>query len=140
MTGQSDEEPQGLDSGSMEFMFRTPDKGRVNLNLFSKNGDDLLHVSLRFDWNNWKKILVLNSRNVGQHWGKEAYPKGFTFEANKTVHVGIEITTKGYHVSANHKKIGEYTGILLPVDMASYYFEDTGASIKAKLISFKVYQ
>ena len=122
----------------MEFMFLTPDKGRVNIDLLNKDDDDLLQLSIRFDWYTWKKILVLNHKKAGQPWSKEKYPKGFPFEANKTVHVVIEITTEGYHISANHKKIAEYPANLLPVDKATYKFEDNGASIKAKLISFKV--
>ena len=138
VTSPSNEKHEELDSGSMEFTFRTPDKGKVDFNLFSKNDDIILQVSIRFDWYQWKNVFVLNHKKVGQPWGHQRYPEGFPFESNKTVYFVIEITTKGFNISANHRKMAEYPSSLLSVDTVTYDFDDTGASIKAKLISFKV--
>ena len=138
MTAEKSEEYQALEGGIIKLSFTNPNKGRINLNFLSKNNDNLMHMSIRFDWYTWKKVLVLNSRKAGKPWGKEEHLKGFPFTPNEIVHVNIEITKNGYHISANNKKIGEYPGILLPVDKVNFNFEDTGASIKAKFISFEV--
>ena len=120
--------------------YLSPDKGRVTINLFSAEDDHVLHVDARFDWYGWYKILVLNSA-VGSAWpyDQEEHPSGFPFPSEPNTLIVLHITVKeGFFEIAAKGFLYEYQyrGDLLPatVEKIQYYFEDTGAEKKAKLV------
>ena len=120
--------------------YLSPDKGRVTVNLLSAEDDHVLHVDARFDWYGWYKILVLNSA-VGSAWpyDQEEHPSGFPFPSEPNTLIVLHITVKeGFFEIAAKGFLYEYQyrGDLLPatVEKIQYYFEDTGAEKKAKLV------
>ena len=119
--------------------YLSPDKGRVTVQLLSAE-NHVLHVDARFDWYGWYKILVLNSA-VGSAWpyDQEEHPSGFPFPSEPNTLIVLHITVKeGFFEIAAKGFLYEYQyrGDLLPatVEKIQYYFEDTGAEKKAKLV------
>ena len=135
----------GMTSGGVIVIYSSPNKGRVTVNLLNANGDILIHIDARFDWYTWKNILVLNSKKVDGNWGVRVQPDGFPFPCNgytTTIVLQVEIGETAFVISANGKEIATYPyreDLAPPVDAATYYFGDTGASEKAELKSLSVY-
>ena len=133
-----------LSSGAVEAVYTSPNKGRVTLNLLNSNDDVLIHVDARFDWYGWMDVLVLNSKTAHGGWQEEAHPKGFPFPCCgyvTTITLRVEIGEEAFIISANGLEIAQYPyrGVLCPpVNEIQYVFEDTGASVKAKLESLFV--
>ena len=85
-----------LTSGAVEAVYQSPNKGRVSLYLLNGNGDVLIVMDARFDWEDETNYLVLNSKHAGQPWivPDEVHPKGFPFPCCgyvSTITVRVEI-------------------------------------------------
>ena len=133
-----------LSSGVVEAVYRSPNKGRVTLNLLNSNDDVLLHVDARFDWYGWMDVLVLNSRTAHGGWQEEVHPKGFPFPCCgyvTTIALRVEIGDVAFFISVNGRELAKYPyrdELCPPVTQMEYIFEDTGASVKARLESLSV--
>jgi len=136
-----------LSSGGLEAVYRSPNKGKVTLNLYNEHEDILLHIDARFDWEGEKNRLVLNSRRAGQPWvvPDEVHPEGFPFPCCgyvSTITVRVEMGDEDFTLSANGIEIVKYPyreGLHPPVTEIEYRFEDTGATKKAQLESLSAY-
>ena len=133
-----------LSSGAVEAVYKSPNKGRVSLNLLNNNNDTLIHVDARVDWYGWSDILVLNSKTANGGWQEEAHPEGFPFPCCgyvTTITLRVEISDEAFVISANGIEIAKYPyhdDLHPPVNQILYVFEDTGASVKANLESLSV--
>ena len=133
-----------MKSGAVEAVYRSPNKGRVHLNLLNSKKDILIHVDARFNWFGWRNILVLNSKPANGGWQTEVHPKGFPFpccEYVTTITLRVEITAGAFIISANGLPVAKYAyrgALRPPVNEVQYVFQDTGASLKAKLESLTV--
>ena len=136
-----------MTSGTVEAVYRSPNKGRVTLNILNSKMDILIQVDARFDWYGWKNNLVLNSKKANGKWQKAVHPEGFPFPCcgyvtRITLHV--EITAGAFIISANGVTVAKYPyrgSLHPPVNQIQYIFQDTGASTntKAKLKSLTVH-
>ena len=135
---------KSMTSGAVEAVYRSPNKGRVTLNLINSKKDILIHVDARFNWYGWRNILVLNSKAASGGWQREAHPKGFPFPCCgyvSTITLRVEINAGCFVISANGITVTKYPyrgALRPPVNQIQYVFEDTGASLKAKLESLTV--
>ena len=60
---------------AVEGTFRSPQAGRVTLNLMDESEDNIiLHVDARYNWYTSKEVLVLNTHAVNGGWGQEEKP------------------------------------------------------------------
>ena len=133
------EQDPGLSSGTATAAFRTPDKGRVFIYFKNSNGDILFFMNIHFERFFWNRKVELNHKKANQSsWPQESTTlKGFPYSSNKTVRVSIEITARGYVISANRKKLAEYTGLRSPVKWVTIG-HDKEATRKARLVSLGV--
>ena len=134
-----------MTSGAVEAVYRSPNKGRVSLNLLNSKKDVLIHVDARFNYLGERNVLVLNSKAANGGWGREARPKGFPFRRGfpfvSTITLRVEITTGAFVISANGIPVTKYPyrgALRPPVHQIQYYSQDNGAYMKAKLKSLTV--
>ena len=134
------EQEPGLSSGTATAAFRTPDKGRVFIYFKNSGGDILFFLTIHFERFFWNRKLELNHKKADQSsWPQEpTMAKGFPYASNKTVRVSIEITPRGYVISANRKKIADYTGLPPPVHLVTIG-RDREASRKTRFVSLGVH-
>lgn len=129
----------------MEAVYQTPDKGRVSLFVRNYRNDIVIVIDARVHWYGWENKLVLNSKPVHGSWQKEIHPLGFPFPCCgyvTTVTLRVEITDSEFIISANGNEIAKYPfreNLMPPITEVEYVFDDTGASLKAKLKSLSVY-
>lgn len=133
----------GMPFGRVDVLFVSPDKGRVTVNLMNANDDILIHIDARFDWYNWKNILVLNSKKADGGWGEEVHAETFPLPCCGSLNsMHVEVRESSFVISANGVGVASYPyqeNLGPPVDVVVYNFEDTGASMKAQYIGTGVY-
>lgn len=133
-----------LTSGAVEAVYRSPNRGRVILNLLNSRKDILIHIDARFHWLSDFDTLVLNSKTAKGQWQKEVRPKGFPFpccDYITAITLRVEISETAFVISANGIEIVKYpyrNGLVPPVSEIEYIFVDDRASKKAKLESLSV--
>ena len=122
---------------TVEVVYRSPNKGRVSVNLAAAKTDIILHIDARYKWHSWKNSLHLTSFHG--HWQKEQRPKGFPFpcEGVTTITLRITVAKKYFIISANGIEITKYRfrGSLTPnkVVKVQCALDDSTASKKAKV-------
>ncbi|KAM9377487.1 beta-galactoside-binding lectin-like [Pholidichthys leucotaenia] len=71
-----------------------------DIDLGSGQGEIALHVDLRFDYNEEKNVLILNSYEGGK-WGSEFRIKYFPFEGEKQFKIAIAFTPGEFLITCN---------------------------------------
>ena len=103
---------------AVEGTFRSPQAGRVTLNLMDESEDNIiLHVDARYNWYTSKEVLVLNTHTVNGGWGQEEKPltTNFDFTPNVRVTVRVEAEAGRFSIFCNGRYV-DYYNHRLPVN------------------------
>ena len=116
---------------AIEIVYISPDKGRVTVNLDDSDNVVPLTIDTRYEWNDWKESLNLNSKGRSG-WLTEERPAGFPFpygEVATTIVLRIECTDDTFDIFVNGIEIHKYKyrGELLPSIVKRIYFRVEGS-------------
>ena len=136
---------ESLTAGQIvEVQYKTPDSGRVSVNLRAANGDYILHADSRIKWYTWTNRYLFNSNTNGM-WQEEQTVLGFPFTCPPvptTITVRIAVMPKEFVVSVNDIILATYTfrGALTPdkVVKVECGLDDGTATIMGKVVKISV--
>ena len=124
----------------VEVVYKSPDYGRVYVNLEDTINNVILHVDARYVWFNNVNTLVLNTYDYQNWWQTEVKVDNFPFPSNEvqtTIHLQIEVRESDFLITANEIPLTTFAfrGILTPdtVSEIAVYLDDYGSSTPAEV-------
>ena len=129
---------------AVEGTFRSPQAGRVTLNLVDDSEDNIiLHVDARYNWYTSKEVLVLNTHTVNGGWGQEERPltTNFDFTPDVRVTVRVEAEDSSFLIFCNGRYVDYYNHRLpvTEVKKVQLIYEDDNENPTGELESLAVF-
>ena len=109
------------------------------MNLVNANEDILIHIDARFDWYNWKNVVILNSKKADGEWGEQVETDQFPFPCCGLIipiAIRVEMAKSAFVITANGMDVAAYRyreDLGPPVYKVVYRFEGNSATVKAQL-------
>ena len=124
----------------VEVVYKSPDYGRVYVNLEDTINNVILHVDARYVWYSDVNTLVLNTYDYQNRWLKQVEVNNFPFPSNgvqTTIHLQIVVRESEFLIVANGISLTTFAfrGILTPdtVSEVAVYLDDYGSSTPAEV-------
>ena len=98
---------ESLDVGqTIGVVFRNPNDGLVGLTLVTEDGDFVLRVAFRINFNGYQNTVIINYRKNGV-WGRQSAVENFP-ENGTIIRIALFVTVEegGFYISANDIHFG----------------------------------
>ena len=117
---------ESLDVGqTIGVVFRNPNDGRVGLSLVTEDGDFVLRVAFRINFNGYRNTVIITLRENGV-WKRQSAVENFP-ENSTTMRIALFVTVEeeGFDISANDIYFGFFSyRNLLTYDKVKYILWD----------------